>query len=187
MRKVGRWIMVVILIMIFLISGRVPAQAAIINVPGDHVTIQAAINAAVTGDEIIVAAAGGPYVENIVFIGNKDITVKTTDGATIDGNDSGSVVSFTGGDTSTLGGFTINNGSGTDRGDGITLGAGMYCLSSSPRISDCIIINNDSTGDGGGTAILPRFRLLTAPSKKIKQVPAAESLVGNPLQRLKIV
>ena len=31
------------------------AQADIINVPGDHASIQAAINAAVNGDEIIVA------------------------------------------------------------------------------------------------------------------------------------
>ncbi|MCH7547791.1 MAG: hypothetical protein IID30_15445, partial [Planctomycetes bacterium] len=54
-----------------------PLQASIINVPADQPTIQAAINAAVDGDEIIVAP--GLYVENIVF-GGKTITVRSSGG-----------------------------------------------------------------------------------------------------------
>lgn len=52
------------------------APAAIINVPGDQPSIQAAINAAVNGDEIIVAP--GRYLENINFLG-KAITVRSID------------------------------------------------------------------------------------------------------------
>ena len=52
------------------------AQAAIINVPGDEPTIQAAIIAAMNGDEIIVAE--GEYFENINFLG-KAITVRSSD------------------------------------------------------------------------------------------------------------
>ncbi len=44
-----------------------PALAAVINVPGDFATIQAAIDAAVDTDEIIVAP--GTYFETINFLG----------------------------------------------------------------------------------------------------------------------
>ncbi|MFC1904450.1 hypothetical protein ACFLXT_01590 [Chloroflexota bacterium] len=55
----------------------VPAVAATINVPGDHATIQAAINAASENDTITVAA--GVYDEFIIV--NKSLTVQSTDGA----------------------------------------------------------------------------------------------------------
>ena len=48
------------------------ASAATINVPGDYSTIQAAINAASDGDEIIIAA--GTYIETINLNG-KELTI----------------------------------------------------------------------------------------------------------------
>ena len=43
------------------------ARAAVIQVPGDHSTIQSAIDAATPGDEILVAP--GSYIETIDFKG----------------------------------------------------------------------------------------------------------------------
>ncbi len=51
------------------------ARAAVINVPGDQSTIQAGIDAAVTGDEVVVAP--GTYVLEaleFVVINSKNIT-----------------------------------------------------------------------------------------------------------------
>jgi len=54
------------------------ALSAIIEVPKDYTTIQAAINAAMKGDTVLVAP--GIYKENIAFNG-KAITVKSSGGA----------------------------------------------------------------------------------------------------------
>ncbi|MBF0525708.1 MAG: hypothetical protein HQK56_11500, partial [Deltaproteobacteria bacterium] len=54
----------------------VDAQARVIQVPAQYVSIQAAVNAASRGDTIEVAA--GVYLESIVFMGNDNsgITIK---------------------------------------------------------------------------------------------------------------
>src|SRR5579862_8970739 len=70
------------------------AAAATIHVPTDQPTIQAAINAASTGDTVLVAP--GTYYENINFSG-KAITVTSSGGpsaTTIDGGHTTSVVKF---------------------------------------------------------------------------------------------
>ncbi len=119
-----------------------------INVPGDYSTIQGAIDAAVDGDNVLVQP--GTYHENINFNG-KSILVISSDGADatiIDGNQSGSVVTFTSGEgeNSRLEGFTITNGSGNND----TEGGGIYCTESSPSIVNCQIIGNSVTSSGGG-------------------------------------
>ncbi len=53
-----------------------PAAAAIINVPGDEATIQGAIDAAVDGDEVVIAP--GTYV-GPVLVNEKSITVRGSD------------------------------------------------------------------------------------------------------------
>ncbi|MDX2432414.1 MAG: hypothetical protein QNK35_15860, partial [Bacteroides sp.] len=102
-------------------------SAQIIKVPEEHTTIQAAINAAVEGDTVLVDE--GTYLENINFLG-KPITVAShfiLDGDTshisktvIDGSqpthpDTASVVLMISGEdsTSVLNGFTITGGKGT--------------------------------------------------------------------------
>ena len=67
----------VVAISFCLIGGTVPAAADQLHVPGDYPTIQAAIDAAVDGDVVVVAA--GTYNEAIDFLG-KAITVYGTDG-----------------------------------------------------------------------------------------------------------
>jgi predicted outer membrane repeat protein len=130
------------------------ASATIINVPADSSTIQAGINGASEGDTVLVQP--GTYVENINFNG-KNIVVGspflvTGDTAyisqtTIDGDASGSVVSFFNGEDSTavLSGLTLTNGSFS--------GGGIYCHSSNPSIENVTIRGNSSAlwwQDGGG-------------------------------------
>ena len=92
-----------------------PVAASIIHVPGDRPTIQAGINAASSGDIVLVAP--GTYIENINFMG-KAITVKSSNGpkyTIIDGNGAAPVAAFVSneGTKSILNGFTLQNGVGT--------------------------------------------------------------------------
>jgi parallel beta-helix repeat protein len=126
------------------------AFSATIYVPDDHPAIQAAIDASSNGDTIIVRP--GTYVENIDFLG-KAVRVKSEFGPTsvIDGNLSGSVVTFQSGEgaDSILNGFTIRNGSGTLLPGSSALGGGIYCVDTSPTITNNNISDNTAT-DGGG-------------------------------------
>ena len=132
-----------------------------LHVPGQHATIQVAIDAAGTGDTVLVAP--GIYVENIDFKG-KAITVTSSGGpsvTTIDGNQAGSVVSFVTGESqsSVIEGFTITNGTGTFIGSGLGYGGGgIYCSGSSPTIRDNVVTGNTIAGPGnhggGGIACL---------------------------------
>lgn len=119
-------------------------------------TIQAAIDASVPGDVIIVYP--GTYYENIDFKG-KNITVQSTDplnstillNTIINGQKKGSVVSFKSGETNkaVLKGFTIQNGSGSNIGNWSKNGGGIYCNQSSPTISNNFILNNNADNGGG--------------------------------------
>lgn len=117
----------------------------------DYTSIQEAINDAAYTENEVILVHDGTYVENIDFQG-KAITVRSENGPDacfIDGNASGSVVtfSFAEGENSVLEGFTIENGLAET-------GGGIYCSKSSPSITDCIIFGNRSRGNGGGMACL---------------------------------
>ena len=127
--------------------------AATIHIPGDQPTIQAGIEAAEAGDLVLVSP--DTYVENIDFLG-KAITVRSVEGARstiIDGNASGSVVTFDSGETagSVLDGFVIRNGdSHFILWDScIQGGGGIFCSGSSPTITNCAISNNIGCLGGG--------------------------------------
>ncbi len=152
-------------------------MAQVIDIPNDYPTIQEGIDAATTGQTVLVNP--GTYVENINFNG-KNITVAslyhtTLDTAyisqtVIDGNADGSVVSISSGEAETalLSGFTIINGN-ADGGGGIfilesspsldhltiknnaaNMGGGIYLGISNSNLSQIILTNN--SGDGGGIA-----------------------------------
>ncbi len=146
-----------IIVFVLLISNSIMAN--IINVPGDHSSIQAAINASSTGDTVLVQA--GTY-NGLVNYNGKAVTVGSlflTTGVEshiaatiINGSGSTSCVKFNSGETSTsiLSGFTVTNGSAY-------YGAGIYCDGTSPTLTDLVISNNHGyAGDsyGGGLCCL---------------------------------
>jgi plastocyanin len=120
-----------------------------------YCTIQDGIDKAVFYDSLITVK-NGTYNENITF-NNKMLNVFTDEGAVIDGDlggDSipdGSVVTFTGGDESTLDGFSITNGGGTFNSIGSTYsGGGLFITdNSSPSITNCNIDYNSADYGGG--------------------------------------
>ena len=121
--------------------------------------IQAGINSVSNDGTVLVS--NGTYKENINFVGKGiklgSLYMTTGDKAhisstIIDGNQNGSVVSFvTNEDTSsTLIGFTIQNGSGTLINETQTHGGGIYCNGASPTLEYLNIVNNTATNWGGG-------------------------------------
>lgn len=125
-------------------------QAAVRRVPSEYATIQAGINAAVTGDTVLVA--DGIYAENIAFQG-KAISVVSENGAAsciIDANHAGAGVRFINAETtsSVLDGFTVQNGTGHFY-EGSTHGGGIVCWEASPTIARCMIQYNSASWGGG--------------------------------------
>ena len=140
--------------------------------------IQLAVDDAGSGDELVVEQ--GHYLETIEFKG-KNLTVRSIDpddpaviaATIIDGNNLGSVLTFSGGEDAScvLAGFTITGGE-AGNGGGICCannsspslanctvtnnaanqnGGGIYCGdSSSPSIANCSIVDNTATQNGGG-------------------------------------
>jgi len=137
-------------------------NSQIIHVPGDYATIQEGIDAASTGNTVLVDE--GTYYENINFKG-KAITVASLfwdDGDTnhinntiIDGSqpldpDSASTVMlFSGEDTtSVLTGFTVTKGEGMWSGVfQAKAGGGIFCLNSGAKITYCKIVENELIHD----------------------------------------
>ena len=165
-----------LLILSALICFAANIYSTIINVPSQYTTIQAAINASVNGDTVLVAP--GTYMENINFRGKKIVLTSnfytTNDPATIyatviNGSnptyaDTGSCVIINRNEDSTtvLQGFAITGGTGTkwfdEHGAGLYReGGGILIQYSSPVIQYNFIYNNQvtnisgvpSTGGGG--------------------------------------
>jgi len=133
------------------LTATAPAQAAaaVILVPGQRPTIQAAIDSATTGD--VIKVSPGVYPENLDFNG-KDLVVESVGGpgvTAIDGRGLGPVVSFHNGETraATLRGFLITNGVTTAaRG---YHGGGVSITGASPMIAGNVIMRNHGLNGAG--------------------------------------
>jgi len=136
--------------------------SATIDIPSDYATIQEGINAATTGDTVLVQP--GTYQEGINFHGRR-ITVAslytTTEDTTyisstvIDGNSSVlHVVEFTAYETnaSKLIGFTITGGCANGSETNDMRGGCIFVSGASPVISHCIITGNHAEDYGGGVS-----------------------------------
>ncbi len=133
-------------------GGTAPPPETVHRVPYDHQTIQQGMNASSDGDTVLVYP--GTYVENINFGGRK-ITLGSLylftrnyshiSSTVIDGNSSGSVVTFENGEdsSSVMAGFTIRNGLAEN-------GGGIFCFYSAPLITENIISENRANSEGGG-------------------------------------
>ncbi|QYK48434.1 MAG: hypothetical protein KF838_00940 [Phycisphaeraceae bacterium] len=131
------------------------AFAGTLRVPSQFATIQSAIDAAVAGDEVLVAP--GVYVEAIHLRG-KAIVVQSEagpDSTVIDGGGLARyVVTINSGETSqtVVRGFTVRGGLGVTGGSGPT-GGGVRIVSSSPRLENLVITGNSGVF-GGGVSIV---------------------------------
>jgi hypothetical protein len=135
--------------------GSLPCHADTIDVPGDHATIQEAINAAASGDVITVDA--GTYVERLDPNG-KAITVRgTVDGSgdpitIVDGNAGGSVITINSNETmnsTVFENLVIRNGTGTSV-FGQTQGGGIFVdFGDGATFNNCHVLDNQADKGGG--------------------------------------
>lgn len=122
--------------------------ASTLNVPAAYPTIQAAINAALDGDTVLVAP--GTYNERIDFSG-KNIVVQSSGGrdvTVIDGGAGGVVVKLVAdpGEIPTLRGFTVRNGGGGS----VTPDDGGIDTSGGPALIENNLVTSNTFCDGGG-------------------------------------
>ena len=121
---------------------------------GEPKSIQDRINMAANGETILVKP--GVYFENISIVG-KNIILKSTHGAettSIDCFHMGTVVKFVSGANGVLDGFTIRKGLGTN-------GGGIKIIDCSPKITNCIITDNEATSAGAGLYIRNSSTIMT--------------------------
>lgn len=137
---------------ISLIQLSTSAIGATIHVPVEYSTIQAAINAAVNGDTVLVADNTYKGIGNKELdFGGKEITVQSENGpdnCIIDAENNGRGFYLHSGETlnSIISGFTITNGNPANgHGGGI-----LIRNASALTIINCIIKNNNATYAGGG-------------------------------------
>jgi hypothetical protein len=122
------------------------ARAATIHVPGDQPTIQAGIDAAASGDVVIIAC--GTYLENPITL-KGGITLRSETGdptcVTIDAEGQGSILfgQFLDAPT-TIEGLTLTRAL-------VSAGGGLSVISSEPfQVLKCRFLDNTSLGRGGG-------------------------------------
>ena len=118
------------------------------TIPVDAPTLQEAVDAAGFGD--VLCAEPGVYPEALDFDGKvvQLIGLGGSAGTTIDGNQSGTVVTFASGESSStvLQGFTVTDGFATS-------GGGVRIEGASPSLVDVVVTANVAHNHGGGVYV----------------------------------
>lgn len=119
-----------------------PALAGLIRIPADFPTIAAGLGAAASGDTVEVAC--GTYHEHDLVLA-PDVTLRsaTRDPAcvTIDADDLGRVIRYTGPGPSAIEGLTITDGRGVD------MGGGMHATQGDLAVRRCDFLANAAVGE----------------------------------------
>ena len=138
------------------------AAAAERHVPGEYATLQAAIDACLAGDEVIIADGTYTGVGNTSLeLHGLAITVRSASGdpatCVIDCEGSGRGFYFhnSEGADSIVQGLTIRSGNVTNGN-----GGGVYCYSSSPMLISCAVTGNTAR-TGGGVCVYDASPTLT--------------------------
>ena len=155
MRSISSPLTVVLVALFFFPIG---ISARVRVVPGDHDTIQAAINASRDSDTVLVNP--GEYRENIDF-GGRDIVVGSLflitgdeayiDSTIIDGRENDAPVAYfhtRENPEALLTGFTLTNGSGHLGGEN-RFGGAINVLSANPTLSYLMVENSEATFGAG--------------------------------------
>ncbi len=127
-----------------------------IRVPLDQPTIQAGINAAMSGDTVLVSC--GTYYEHAIRLKDAVVVRSETgipDCATVHGEDLDTVFDAAGGlnRSALVQGFTITRGRAP-------VGGGLRCPSSWPSVDNCLFVDNAAFFDGGAVSVAdggPKF------------------------------
>jgi hypothetical protein len=148
----------VVFVPLALTSDQSTADAKVIRVPADAPTIQAGIDIAVPGDEVVVAQGRhvGQGNKNL-DLQQKDIVVRSEDGAELtvidcEGSGRGFILFGNTLPSTRIEGFKIENGNGNEE---LLGGGGMVIGGGAPTIRSCIFRHNIATsaslsGGGGG-------------------------------------
>ncbi|MCH8805545.1 MAG: right-handed parallel beta-helix repeat-containing protein [Planctomycetes bacterium] len=153
-QRVKTYVHIWILVLTALAAARVDADT--LRVPSQFPNIQAAIDAAVNGDTVLVADGRYSGLGNIgLDFGGKAITVRSEHGpgsTTIDcqRQDRGFIFQNDEPPEAILEGLTISDGLASAESIGGPAGGGILVLTGSPTIRDCHIISCEANNSGGG-------------------------------------